>query len=267
MQTELKTKAILEREQKERQTYDYVGTAGRSALNDRELLLPEKEIHRYRKMTEGAIPHYSLEQMVSWAAPLEGKTVLEVCCHTAEHGGILAKLGATVHSIDIAEPLIHQAKRRAVINGVEDRLLPAVMSAHDLAYPDGMFDVAFGKASLHHLDLDAARDEILRVLKPGGIGIFAEPVVFSSALKFMRPLIPVPIGKESPDERQFTAADIARFCSPFSSHQFAYYYIFTRLHRVAPWAGDFFAGLDKKILNAIPGSKRWSGICVFMVKK
>jgi SAM-dependent methyltransferase len=49
-----------------------------------------------------------------------------------------------------------------------------VADAEDLPFDDASFDLVFGHAVLHHLpDLDRAWREILRVLAPGGIAVFA----------------------------------------------------------------------------------------------
>ena len=261
----MKNQEILLREQAERETYRKVGGDGRSALDDEELLLPESTFVRYRVIANGGLVKFPLEQMIAWAAPLEEKRVLEICCHDGEYGTILAKLGAHVDAVDIAEPLIEQARRRAELNGVSDRFHPQVMSVHEMKFPDETFDVVFGKASLHHLDLRAARDEVRRVLKPGGVGIFAEPIVFSPLLRTLRPLTPVSISRESPDERQFTPEDIAEFCRPFASHRLAYFRLLNRLDRLVPALSHPLAAVDARLLRALPGMKQWSGNCTFMV--
>src|SRR5437868_4887401 len=118
----MKNQAILLREQAERETYQKVGTVGRSALSDEKLVIPADTLARYRAAAEGAPVRTSLERMVSWAAPLAGKKILEICGHDGEYGTILAMLGAEVYSVDIAAPLVWQAQRRAELNAVTDRL-------------------------------------------------------------------------------------------------------------------------------------------------
>ena len=259
---------VLQRELHERATYDAIGVRGRSAHDDAELVIPEATVARYRRFSEGTSrPNLPLEQMIAWSAPLGGKRILEICGHTGEYGAILAKLGATVDSVDIAEPLVETAIRRAKVNGIESRLRPAVMSVHHTDFPDNTFDIVFGKSALHHLDLTAARDEILRVLKPGGVGIFSEPIVFSTLLRIVRPLIPISLNKESPEERQLTPQDLADFSRPFASSCYAYSLLFSRLGRLLPRCVLPLAKFDAAILRFAPWMKRYSGCCAFALTK
>ncbi len=259
--------SVAQREANEVATYQQVGRRGRSALSDENLEIPQCTIDRYRGSAAGKLPQYALEQMIAWAAPLEGVRILEICCHNAEYGTILAKLGANVVSIDIAEPLIELARRRAELNGVADRLRPVVMSVHDLEFADDTFDIVFGKAALHHLDLVLARNEIHRVMKPGGVGIFSEPVVFSPFLQALRPWVPVHINRESPDERQLSRHDLELFCKPFASKEFAYFRLVSRLGRIAPWALAALTRLDTALLAAMPRLQHLAGNCAFRVVK
>jgi ubiquinone/menaquinone biosynthesis C-methylase UbiE len=157
----------------------------------------------------------AIRMLVHELGDLRGKTVLDLGCGTGDLSVILARRGGRVVGVDVSPASVRIALRRARANGVSDSMTARVMSAHSLAFADASFDVVAGKAILHHLDLLRSRDEILRVLKPGGLGIFIEPIAFSKALTFMRTLIPVPADKETPDERQLSVADVEIFCQVF----------------------------------------------------
>ncbi len=266
----MQTAEILKREENERRAFSQVATNGRSAVEqDGELRIPEATIERYRRMLRGTDrPLTPLEQMIAWLGPsLEGRRVLEICCHTGEFGAILALLGATVDSIDIAEPVIDLAARRAVINGIQGKLRPQVMSVHALRFPPGTFDIVFGKASLHHLDVAAAADEIAMALRPGGLGVFSEPISFSPTLYRMRQMVPVAPDIDSPDERPLSRADLDRFLQPFASHQEVYGRLLGRLARVIPGDGRWLRQTDRMLLGAVPSLRRLAGNCTFLVRR
>lgn len=259
---------ILRREENERAAFSRVATSGRSAVaGDADLLVPEATVARYGAAARGEVaPLTSLEQMFAWIGPrLDGLRVLEICCHDGEFGTILARLGAQVDSIDIAAPLVEQARRRAHVNGVADRLRPTVMSVHEMGFPDATFDVVFGKASLHHLDLRAARDEIHRVLRPGGVGVFSEPIVLWPALRRLRELVPVPLDADSPDERPLSSADLDGFCEPFAERREHYSRMLGRLDRVVPGARFMLRRVDRSLLGALPAMRVAAGVCTFKV--
>jgi SAM-dependent methyltransferase len=205
--------------------------------------------------------------MLLWTRPLEGARVLEICCHDGEFGAILAMGGAQVTSVDLCPDLVAQARRRIALNRLEGRMTAQVMSVHALDFPGDEFDFVFGKAALHHLDLEASRREILRVLKPGGFGVFAEPVSYSGALRALRRSVPVPISKDSPDERQLDERDIARFAQGFAAIEGVHFRLMNRLDRVVPRLHRLLGRLDRALLSASPSLHRYAGICVFRVRK
>jgi len=65
-----------------------------------------------------------------------------------------------------------------------------LMDAHKLDFKDETFDVVFGGAILHHLDLPVALDEIYRVLKPDGLMLFTEPLDTNPIGKIVRVFTP-----------------------------------------------------------------------------
>ena len=73
---------------------------------------------------------------------------------------------------DIAPGMIAALERNAGALGLP--VTTAVCDAEELPFEDGSFDVVLGHAVLHHLpDLDQTWREIRRVLRPGGMAVFA----------------------------------------------------------------------------------------------
>ena len=60
------------------------------------------------------------------------------------------------------------------------------MDANTLTFKDEMFDVVYGGAILHHLDVKKSISEIYRVLKPNGIILFTEPLNMNPFYKLYR---------------------------------------------------------------------------------
>jgi SAM-dependent methyltransferase len=78
--------------------------------------------------------------------------------------------------LDLSPVAIQLGLRRAAVSGVADRVRGVARDASDLTcFGDGEFDLIFGSFALHHtLKYPRARDELLRVLKPGGRLVLVE---------------------------------------------------------------------------------------------
>lgn len=66
----------------------------------------------------------------------------------------------------------------------------------------------YGNAILHHVNLQAAALELHRVLKPGGMAVFAEPLGHSPLLGLARRNLPSPGKARDPHERPLRHADL-----------------------------------------------------------
>jgi len=262
MAGQAKRMGLADREARELATFTRSARRGRHCTTDAELFVPEASFSRLLGASPGTPD--ALEQMFVWTRPLPGARVLELCCHDGEFGVLLAAGGAEVTAVDLCPDLIERARRRIRLNGVQDRMSARVMSAHALDLPDSHFQFVFGKASLHHLDLDAGKREILRVLKPGGWGVFSEPINFSPALGALRRWTPVAVDKESPDERQLDEQDLARFVDGFAEAEIAYFRLASRLD---PPLHRPLARADRALIDRFPSLKRYAGTCVLRVRK
>jgi SAM-dependent methyltransferase len=202
---------------------------------------------------------------------LRGKTILDLGCGTGDLTVILAKRGGWVTGVDVSLASIEIATRRARINRVSDEMTATVMSAYSLAFADGTFDVVAGKAVLHHLDLVRSRDEILRVLKPGGRGCFIEPILFSRFLGLVRNIVPVPVDRDSPDERQLSISDVELFGQKFGTTTLKEIgLISSRLERFfpqIPWWLRLLFSFDSRALHYFPLLRKYASTMLMVVTK
>lgn len=101
----------------------------------------------------------------------------------------LAHEAGSFHGIDISDWAIEKARKSAAAQGLTQCSF-SVMDAEKLTFPDGQFDLVFGRGILHHLDVEKSLAEIARVLRPGGRAIFYEPLGGNPVLNSYRRMTP-----------------------------------------------------------------------------
>lgn len=136
-----------------------------------------------------------------------GRLVLDVGCGTGAYTHPLARCTqATVIGVDVTPALLVRARGAAPEN-----LCFSAADVGVLPFRSGTFDAVVGNAVLHHLPLEHAVPELLRVLKPGGRFCFAEPNLLNPQV-FVERNIPW-IGRwleNSPDEIAFVRWRVRR---------------------------------------------------------
>lgn len=136
---------------------------------------------------------------------------LEFGCGTGYFTQITADSGANIIAVDLSQELLNEARLKLNLDNVTFE----IADAHKLRYKSKTFDVIYGSSVLHHLDLLIALKESLRVLKPGGHFVFAEPNMLNPQIFAERkiPYLRKRLGV-SPDETAFIrfliAQDMAR---------------------------------------------------------
>lgn len=167
---------------------------------------------------------------------MPGKVVLDAGCGDGWLSVILAKRGAAhVDALDISGEAVRLARIRARVNGVSDRITVRQGSMYEIPAPNGHYDLVAGQAILHHVrDKRRCAREIRRVLKPGGLAVFREPLGNSRWLERLRLLIPVPSGApDAPehwkDQIRYQELDAVRSIVAVSWREF---HLFSRLDRV-----------------------------------
>lgn len=172
----------------------------------------------------------------------------------------------SLHCINIAEEAVENGRRQSVAARTKPQF--HVMDAHRLEFEDDSFDVVFGKAILHHLDYAVALEEIRRVLKPGGVLVFMEPLDFNPVMKLVRFMTPT---LRTPDEEPVADKHWPEFTSRF---EVTLHPVQLTAAAVSPVSARIFSnrrnvltrsawGIDK-FARGIPGVRRWfrSGLII-----
>ena len=164
----------------------------------------------------GAWPtQYVYTEMRDALGDLHGKRVLEYGCGEGWITRDLARLGGSVSAFDISPQAAENTRRVLADANMLSRCTVEVMPAEKLSYDSDFFDIAVGFAIIHHLDLPAALKELHRVLKPGGVAYFAEPLATNPAIQFYRRLTPQyrTAGRAAPGARDSSPRSLSAFRS------------------------------------------------------
>lgn len=174
-----------------------------------------REIEHHRKIAARAEEFWSwdrpagrrradrrAELFVARAGLGPGARALELGCGTGVFLERVARCGARLQGLDLSPDLLAQARTR--LHALAEVTLTRG-NAEALPYGPASFDAVYGSSILHHLDLETALREALRVLRPGGRVVFAEPNILNPQVLVM---FRYPPAKErfgvSPDEMAFS---------------------------------------------------------------
>ena len=127
-----------------------------------------------------AMPVFSAEEtlgaLLELADPRPDERWLETACGTAHISRALAPRVASVQGIDLTPAMLDQARETAAAEKL-DNVSFALGDATALDLPDGEFDAAVTRFSLHHIPLPGrVFTELARVVRPGGKVVVADHV-------------------------------------------------------------------------------------------
>jgi SAM-dependent methyltransferase len=204
----------------------------------------------------------ALARAFNAAKPLcVGKDLLDYGCSFGEASLLFKSWGAsTVEGIDISPVAVTGATNAAEAAGVTGVRFQ-VMNAEILDFPDASFDLVFGVAILHHLDLDTACAEIARVLRPSGTAVFLEPMGHNPFINLVRRATPA---DRTEDEHPLLVRDFEVLRSHFGTVGTEHINLLTLL--TAPLVGlpgrehlrRWLDGADRALLRALPSIGRFS---------
>jgi SAM-dependent methyltransferase len=183
-----------------------------------------------------------------------------------------AKRGARVTSIDISEIGIATLGRRAAQHQVDVRAYE--MRCDPTSFADASFDRIHGMGILHHVGIEPALAEVHRLLRPGGIGVFLEPMgdhrVIEKAKTFLMKHARFlgDFDHVTDHEHNLTWAEITNATQRFTHTTTYPFHLFYRLKRFFPktWL-DGVRRVDNALLSLSPKLQRYAGAVVIRVVK
>lgn len=159
----------------------------RSASEASKTIVKPIDVRRY--LNPLASTPFPLEYAFYLLGDVKGKTVLDLGCGSGEELIPLLHRGAKAIGIDISPDLIALSERRLTEAGLN--AVVRVGSAYETALPDASVDVVFCMSLIHHLEIPRVRQEMLRILRPGGFVVLKEPIRFNKAYSALRSVLTV----------------------------------------------------------------------------
>ncbi len=220
---------------------------------------------RVRYTTPPANTIFPREYYYHLLAPLKGKDTLEVACGNGIDASICAHNGANVHAYDLSAKSTEMVRRRAHVNGVSDRVKLQVTGQFTDAFPGQSFDAIIGYAALHHIPLEGLAEQVYDRLRPGGVAVFAEPVINSRWLHALRKCVPYYIFEPTEDEKPLDDDAINQFAKPFDRIVRREFQLTSRLWPMFPNNWPLAVALHKldHYLLKVPPLGRFATVVVF----
>lgn len=250
-----------------------IGGEKRREVIQRELAWHEEEAHRRYTLDALLYDPPAFDPVVrgglAFLDPVPGERVLDLGCGEGKETLALARQDLCVISIDLSftqlqrvRQLIREAYPAANVHFVQ-------ANAEEPPFAARSFRIIYGKAILHHLDLDLAARQIQRLLTPAGRASFAEPLAHHPLISLGRRLTP---RLRTRDEHPLTFVELEGFARRFIQAKTAVFFLLAPLaylFRPLPGGEGIFRRLhrrlqqlDARLLARWPRLKRstWYGL-------
>ncbi len=227
------------------------------------VMKPNDDFNKYARRTS------TMVGITEFLGDLNGKRVLEIGCGLGAISTLLAKNGAEVTAFDLSEKSVFTAQRRARLNGVAEHIDLAVSAGEALPFADESFDVLFGKAILHHLDVTLGSEQLLRVLKPGGKAAFVEPMGMNPVLNFVREYVPYPNKNPRGEDNPLNYDEIHAWGNGYHQFNFQEIQLLSMIERGFGFGkrSPALRRLDRFLLDRFPFSRRFCRYIVMFMEK
>jgi ubiquinone/menaquinone biosynthesis C-methylase UbiE len=161
-------------------------------------------------------------QIKKWLGDLKGKTLLDLGCGLGEGAVYFAKQGAKVTAADLSSEMLEVVLRLATLHNV--KLQTHKCTADSTLFPDNSFDVVYSGNLLHHVDVASTLKEVRRILKPGGVAVFCDPLVHNPLIQVYRRIAQ---DVRTEDEHPLSMSQLNLFRNEFRLVKYECFWFFT----------------------------------------
>jgi len=202
-----------------------------------------------------------------------GKDLLDMACGMGEESVYFAKLGAQVTAIDISEVGIASLKQRAAFHRLDITALE--MRVDPTAFTDSSFDRIHGLGILHHVGIEAGLREVDRLLRPGGLGVFLEPIGNSTTVEAVKSFLMKharflgDFDHVTDHEHNLTWREVDAATQRFADVRIYPFHLLYRLKRFLPQSRrsiDAVRRFDSGLLALLPRLRHFAGGAVIAVR-
>lgn len=202
---------------------------------------------------------------------IAGKELLDLACGMGEESVYFAKLGARVTGIDISEVGIASLKQRAAFHHLDITALE--MRCDPTSFPDSSFDRIHGLGILHHVGIDIGLREVDRLLRPGGLGVFLEPMGDSRTVEAVKTFLMKharflgDFDRVTDHEHNLTWREVEAAVQRFADVRIYPFHLLFRLKRFFPASSlDAIRRIDSGLLALVPRLRHFAGGVVIAVR-
>lgn len=226
------------------------------------------------KFYDQKITDFLLKYAYLQMGSLENKRILYYGCGVNKEPLLnFISQGAYVVAVDLSSEAINIMKGFINEQGVNKKAEALEMDAENLSFGDATFDVVFGTAVLHHLDIIKSSAEIIRVLKIGGKAIFVEPLGMNPLINLYRLMTPKDRTK---DEHPLKHRDLNLLKKNFSNYKqqnfyflslLAFFWKFIKNNTLFHYSLKILIKLDNLLFRILPFLKSYCWCTVVILEK
>lgn len=202
---------------------------------------------------------------------VNGKDLLDMACGMGEESVYFAKLGARVTGIDISDVGVASLKKRAAFHRLDITALE--MRVDPTAFPADSFDRVHGLGILHHVGIEAGLREVNRVLRPGGLGVFLEPIGDSRTVEAAKTFLMKharflgQFDHVTDHEHNLTWREVETAVQRFADVRMYPFHLLFRLKRFFPHTSlEMIRRVDSGLLSLMPKLRHFAGGVVIAVR-